>query len=699
MTDAQHQAAGPRREDNRFTHGRGQYTDDLKHEGALRIVFVRSPYPSANIRAIDTAAARAHPGVAAVLTGADMTADGFVDCPTPFKLPQGDGSFAHETPRPFLPRERVRFVGEPVVMVLADTLAAALDAAELVSIDYEDRPTVTDIAAALEPGAPSLWDDRPGNVAFHWRGGDAADKVAAALAASQRVVSVTSRISRVAAMPLEPRSALAYFGDDGRPVLQVSHQSPHQMRDELAALFKLQHKDLRVLVGDVGGSFGMKWGVQREEVLVFWAALHLKRAARWTAMRSESFLADEHARDVLITSELGLDAQGKFSALRVRYEHNVGAYMSLRSVSHISNIGGIAGVYTTPVASAEVVGVFTNTQTTAAYRGAGRPDATFAIERVIDVAAAELGIDAAELRRRNLIAANAMPFRTPMANEYDCGEFERTLDRALDLAGYAGFAQRREEARRRGRLRGIGIAMPIEKAGAFGGDNATLRAERDATGDGSVTLHIGSMSVGQGHETGFPRLIAQGLGIPIEKIRYAQGDTDLLPQGRGNGGSSALIQGGSAVARAVDELIAKGREQASERLEASAADIEFGNGEFRIAGTDRRVSIFDLGLQQRGRVRADQADVSQRLPHLRGGSRSADRRGRADPLCQRRRRGPRAQSGAGRRPDPRRRGAGHQPGAARRDPLRRERPAHHRLVHRLRDAACFGHARDHQRQP
>jgi carbon-monoxide dehydrogenase large subunit len=589
MNRTPHEPTGRRHEDARLVSGRGQYTDDLRHEGALHVVFVRAPYASALIRSIDSAAARAHPGVIAVLTGADLDADGFDDCPSPNRFPQGDGSVALETPRPYLVRNRVRFVGEPVAMVIAASTMAAMDAAELVVIDYEEQPAVTEVFAAQAPGAPQLWADRPANLAFHWMEGDM-DGVTTALASSHHVARLTSHISRVAPMPLESRAALAYIGQDGRPVLHLSHQGPHQMRDVLAGLFKLDPGQLRVLVGDVGGSFGMKWGAQREEVLVFWAALRLKQPVRWTAQRSESFLSDTQARDVWVTSELGLDADGRFTALRVLYQLNVGAYMTMQSTTPIHHVGGISGVYTTPMVAAEAFGVFTHTQVTAAYRGAGRPDATYAIETVIDIAAAEMQIDPADLRRRNLIPAASMPYRTSFQFEYDCGDFEANLDKALELSQYATFPQRQAQARERGHLRGIGIAMPIEKAGALGKDYATVRAHAD----GTFTLATGTMSVGQGHETGFPRLVAQRLNIPVEKIRYAQGDTDLLPEGRGNGGSSALIQGGSAVTRSADDLISKGLERASKHLEAHHVDIEFQEGVFRVRGTDRAVSMAEL---------------------------------------------------------------------------------------------------------
>ncbi len=578
-----------RREDSRLTTGNGQYADDIRHEGALRVVFVRSPHSAALIRSIDTKAALEHPGVIAVLTGADMAAEGFDSCPQPFKLSQGDGSFAVETARPLLPPDRVRFVGEPVVMVVAESYEAAVDASELVMIDYGEQESVADVIAARAPGAPQLWDERPNNVAFHWRGGDDA-KVEAALTSSHHVARLTSKISRVAAMPLEPRAALAYIDDDGRPVLHVSHQSPHQIRDEIARMFKRDPASVRVITGDVGGSFGMKIGPLREETLLVWATLRLQRAVRWNATRSESFLSDEQARDVIVSHELGLDASGRFTALRVGYQVNVGAYMSARSVSPISNFGGIAGVYTTPAIAGEVIGVLTNTQTTAPYRGAGRPDATYAIERIIDVAAMEMGIDPAELRRRNLIPGSAMPYKTGLNYEYDCGEFEPNLDKALELSRYASFPQRREESKRRGKLRGIGIAMPIERAGAIGGDHATLRANVD----GTVTLTVGSKSVGQSHETAFPLLVARTLGIASEQVHYEQGDTDQMPEGRGNGGSSAIIQGGTAVTFAAKDLIEKGREAAARKFEAHATDVEFVQGMFRVRGTDHQMALAQL---------------------------------------------------------------------------------------------------------
>jgi carbon-monoxide dehydrogenase large subunit len=588
-----------RREDDRLISGRGRYVDDVSYSGALRAVFVRSPYPAATIRSIDSEAALAQPRVVSVLTGADLAADGHKDWAIPTKLPKVGGGFSIETPRPLLVRDRVRFLGEPVAIVLAETEAAARDAAELVVIEYEERPAVLDPFSAAEPDASQLWDDRSGNLAYHWQKGDA-DGVAAALASSHHVTQLQSHVSRVVAMPMEPRAALAFIGEDGRPVLRVAHQGPHLLRNYLAACFGLERKDLRVIADDVGGSFGLKSGFPREEALVFWAARHLNRAVRWTAQRSESFLSDDHARDVYITSELGVDSNGKFTALRVLYDVNIGAYMDGRSVATIWNFGGIAGVYRIPLISGEALGYFTNTQPTLPYRGAGRPEATFAIERIIDVAAAEIGIDPAELRRQNLIPPDAMPYQTPFVFKYDCGEFERNMDKALQLAGYWSFAERRKEANERGLLRGIGIANPIEvAAGPYekpGTDWATIRAHPD----GTVTLFSGQKSVGQGLDTALSTLVTQRLGIPLSKIKYVDGDTDLLANGKGNGGSSALSLGGSATVKSVDDLLERATKLASDELEASPLDIEFLNGEFRIVGSDRTISLAALAKVAEG---------------------------------------------------------------------------------------------------
>jgi len=594
----------PRREDDRLLTGRGQYVDDVRLAGELFTAFVRSPYPAAKINSIDSTAALAHPGVVAVLTGKDLAADiaaGLVnECRTPYKLERPDGNQNVETPRPLMARDRVRMLGEVVAMVIADGDLAAQDAAELVAVDYEQQPAVASLAAAMQADAPQLWEDRPGNQAYHWRQGDP-DKVDAALAASHHVARLKSAISRVSAVPLEPRCALAYLGEDGRPVLRLATQSPQAQRNELASTFGLKPADLRVIAAEVGGSFGLKQGPQKEEFLVFWAARRLRRPVRWTATRAESFLCDEHARDLQVTSELGLDAQGRFTALRVRYDNNVGAYMSGRSTTSIVNFGTIAGVYTTPVIVGEAFGWFTNTQVTGPYRGAGRPEATYAIERIIDIAAAEMGIDPAELRQRNLIPPEAMPYQTPFMFKYDTGDYGQNMRKALELADYAGFPRRREEARRRGKLRGIGIANPIETAGgpllsgAVRSDWSTVQAHAD----GTVSLLAGHMSVGQGLDTTLSTVVAQRLGLPLEKVRYVQGDTDVVPNGRGNGASSGLSMGGTATLNATDDLLEKARQIAATELEASPHDLGYTAGMFRVVGSDHAINLADVARAAR----------------------------------------------------------------------------------------------------
>lgn len=597
-----------RREDDRFVTGRGQYTDDIHNEGAARAAFVRAPVASAVIRSVDVSAAQELPGVIAILTAQDLAADGIPDFSLPLGITNSDGSPVVPTPRPLLARDRIRFLGEPVAMVIAETDAIAQDAAELVSIDFEDIPPVLTPADARADGAPLLWDDRPSNKAFHWRGGDL-EGTAKALAASHHVARLETHISRVTAMPMEPRSALAYIDEHGRSVLRVSHQNPHALRGNLCEVFGLGRGDVRVVAGDVGGSFGMKSGYLREEALVFWAARRLQRPVRWTATRSETFLSDEQGRDVHVSAELGLDADGRFTALHVRYDINIGAYLSGRSATPILNFGGIAGVYTTPYIVGEATGYFTNTPPTAAYRGAGRPDATYVIERIIDIAAQEMGLDPAELRRRNLIPPEALPYQTPFIFRYDCGEFERNLNRALEIADYAGFPSRQREARARGKLRGIGIANPIEVAGGPyakpGKDFATIRAHAD----GTVTLIAGAMSVGQGLDTALSSLVADRLGLPLEKVRYVQGDTDAIDNGKGSGGSAALTIGGSATLASVDALIEKGREIAAEELEAATFDIEYAAGSFRIVGSDRAISLAEVAAIAEQRA-ADGAGLS-----------------------------------------------------------------------------------------
>jgi carbon-monoxide dehydrogenase large subunit len=479
-----------------------------------------------------------------------------------------------------------------VALVVAGTHEQAVDAAELVAVEYEPLPPVADTAAATRPGAAAVWDEAPDNVAFVWEAGNR-DAVARAFEAAAHVTRLDFVVTRVAAAPLEPRAAVGeYDRRAGRYTLHTGIQGPHLLRTILAEqVFRVPQSHLRVVTGEVGGSFGMRSGIYPEHVLVLWAARRLGRPVKWTSHRREGFVSDEHGRDNVSTAELALDADGKFLALRVGIALNIGAYLTPRSAGPgTNNVGGVAGTYTTPAIHVCTTGVYTNMTPTGPYRGAGRPEATYAIERVIDVAARELGLDPLELRRRNLIPASAMPFKTGLVFTYDCGDFARGLDMALGLADHAGFARRRAEAERRGKLRGLGLANPIEVAGgpytAVNPDTAELRVNPD----GSVSLFAGTTSMGQGNETAFAQIVSDRLGVPAARIQVFWGDTDSLGAGRGNGGSGALTVGGSAVTRATEKVIERGRRIAAKLLEASHEDIVLRDGKFSVAGTDKGVT-------------------------------------------------------------------------------------------------------------
>jgi len=583
-------------EDPRLLRGFGRYSDDVSLPHQAYAAVVRSPHAHAAIRSIDTSAARKASGVLAVLTGADLAADKLGDLPTDKTRKRRDGSAAFATPRPALVRDRARHVGDPVALVVAETPEQAVDAADLVAVDYEPLPAVAATADAARPGAPTVWAEAPDNVAFVWEAGNK-DAVARAFAGAAHVTHLDFVVSRVAAAPLEPRGAVGEWDRrTGRYTLHTGIQAPHGLRTLLAdQVFRVPQSHLRVITGEVGGSFGMKSGVYPEPVLVLWAAKRLGRPVKWTSDRREGFVTDEHGRDNVSTAELALDANGKFLALRVAITLNVGAYLTPRSAGPgTNNVGGVAGVYTTPAIHLQTTGVFSNTTPTGPYRGAGRPEATYAIERVIDVAALELKIDPVELRRRNLIPSTAMPFKTGLVFTYDCGDFGRGMDMALDLADRAGFEKRRAEARQRGKLRGLGIANPVEVAGgpytAMNPDTAELRVNAD----GSVSLFAGSTSMGQGNETAFVQIVSDRLGVPPERIQVFWGDSDALGAGRGNGGSGALTVGGSAVTRATEKVIERGRRIAARLLEAAPEDIVHRDGKFTVTGTDRGVTFANV---------------------------------------------------------------------------------------------------------
>ena len=597
-------------EDNRLVTGQGLYVADIAPERMAHAVVVRAQVASARVTSIDTDAALASPGVLAVYTAKDLAADGLPDFPCGVNLNRPNGQKAHQARRPVLVRDRIRVVGEPVAFVVAETLEAAETAAELVVVETQDVPTLATVAAARASAAPAVWDEAPDNVAFIWKKGNAGD----AITRAHHVSRLSSHVSRVAALSLEPRGALGRVDEAGRLVLHASNQSPHGLKNALANLLKVPADQVRVVAKDVGGSFGMKSGAYPEDVLVLYAARKLGRPVRWISERRESFLADDHGRDISIDAELGVDADGRFRALKVDLTVNVGCYLSGRSLFLQNNIGGIAGVYQIPHIEAGITGVFTNTMTNAPYRGAGRPEATYVIERLIDIAARDLGLDPFELRLRNLVPPSAMPYDTGFLYKYDCGEFEGNMMGVAKLADRAGFATRKEESARRGMLRGLGMANPIEvAAGPF------TKPRKDFTKlkihpDGTATLYAGSMSTGQGIETTLTDLVAHGLGLPRDAILYHAGDTDDLPDGRGNGGSGAIAVGGVAAQRAVEKVIATGRALAAEMLEAKPDDIGFADGRFPLEGTNHSVGLADVARFAVGKDSAGLSETAEFMP-------------------------------------------------------------------------------------
>ncbi|MEY4680960.1 MAG: hypothetical protein RLZZ276_2609 [Pseudomonadota bacterium] len=594
---------GRRIEDQRLLSGKGAFAADRVPPGAGHVAFVRAVHAHAILGGVVLDAVRSMPGVVGVFTAADLAADGVGALGQQVGLVLPGGAPAPLTPRPVLADGRVRHLGEPVAMVVARTQSEALDAAELVEVACTPLPAAADVDEARRPGAEVLWPMAPGNLAFLWSHG-AREEVSRVLGGAHRVTRVTQRLSRVHASPMEPRVTIAIPEGD-RLVVRAATQTPYGLRDGLAAALRLPRQAIRVVAGDVGGAFGLKADLCREDVATCWAARRLGRPLCWISGRAEAFLGDDHARDVAMDVALALDEAGNFLALDVSYQVNVGAYLSGRSLGPITNIGGIAGVYRIPAIHAEVAGVFTNTNPTAPYRGAGRPDATFALERVIDMAAAEMGIDPFALRRRNLVPASAMPYDTGFLFRYDCGDFEANMEAAARLADIAGFPARRAEAACRGRLRGLGICNPIEVAGGPWGKVLSDAARIEIGADGNVRVVTGAMSVGQGLETGWSRMVAARLGIPVERVSYLQGDTDALPSGRGSGGSAGLCVSGTAVSGAVDAAIEAGRAIAADRLEASSADIEYADGLFRVIGTDRCVGLQEVAALAGGQAAPD----------------------------------------------------------------------------------------------
>jgi carbon-monoxide dehydrogenase large subunit len=578
-------------EDRRLLQGEGRFLDDVRLLGQTQAVVVRSPHAHARIVGIDTAAAAKAPGVLAVFTGADLAHDGLGTMQMTLKRKRPDGAPMFAPPHRGLTQDRVRYVGDPVALIIAETRAQAEDAADLVAIEYDPLPSVTSTADAI--GGAAVWDECRDNVSNLFESGDKA-ATDAAFAGAARVVRRRYVITRVHAQYMEPRGAMGVW-DPGeeRYTLYADVQYPHRVRTALATnIFKIPEHQIRVIAGDVGGGFGTKGWQYPEHKLVLWAARKLGRPVRWACERREAIPADEHARDNVSDAELALDAEGRFLAIRVRTLANVGAYVSSdrNLLATFSNIVTLVGVYTFPAAHVQVLSVLSNTNSTAPYRGAGRPEATYVLERLIDDAARELGLDRVELRRRNLIPASAMPYKNPLGVTYDCGNFPKSLEDALELADVTGFPARREAARARGRLRGLGIVNAIERAAGAQPEFAEIRFSPS----GGTTVLMGSKNQGQGHETTFKQILYERLGLDLKDVRYIDGDTDRVAFGMGTMGSRSTVIGGTALWMAADKGIAKGKKIAARMLEAAEADLVFADGRFAVAGTDRGVALKDV---------------------------------------------------------------------------------------------------------
>ncbi|MHC9234405.1 xanthine dehydrogenase family protein molybdopterin-binding subunit [Pseudooceanicola sp. 502str34] len=580
-------------EDDRLITGQGRYTDDLAQPGALKAYFLRASIANGTVTTLNVEDAREMPGVVAIFTAADLEADGVAAYQAPLNVEGPDGTKYTATERPLLVSDRIRYLGEPLAMILAESLAEAMDAAEAIEVDFDDLDAVVHVTDARAEGAPLVHDDRAGNIGAIWGRGDW-DGTRAALEASDKVVHLRLPISRVTAVAMEPRNAFAHMEEGGRLALYASYQHPVALRADLASCFGMEAESIRVVSRDVGGAFGMKSGPLREEMLVFWAAKMLGQPVRWRADRSEDFLSDEGGRDMVFDASLGLDAEGHFTALSVEVLQNIGAYATGRSMPAILNIGGIAGVYRTPAVAARIELVLTNTVPVTAYRGAGRPEATFIIEQLVDKAARQLGLDPIELRRRNLIQPDQMPWTSPFIFDYDSGDFPAILDAGLKKADAEGFAARKAESEAKGLLRGFGLALCVETSGGPYGRKSDDATDISFNADGTVTVAVGAFSAGQGLETAMVDLAAAELGLSPDRIRYVQGDTETVKKGKGMGGSSAMILGGSALQDGVSRVIAQAKKIAGDALEADAADIEYDAGTFRIAGTDREIEMTEV---------------------------------------------------------------------------------------------------------
>ena len=586
--------AAARLEDRALVTGAGAYTDDSAIDGQAWAHVLRSPHAHARIRGIDTAGAAASPGVVGILTGADVAADGLGDMPCMIPVENRDGSQRPDTHYGILAKDRVRHVGHPVALVVAGTAAQARDAAERIAVDYEELPATVHTEHSTADGAPLLYDHIPNNLIYDWHKGDEA-AVEAALARADHVCELRLVNNRVVANPMEPRSALAvHDAASGRTTLATTTQGPSMIRDILAGpVFGIDPSALRVTTGHVGGGFGMKVFPHAEQALVIWAARRLGRPVKWTAERSEGFLSDVQARDNITYCKLGLDRNGRILALRADTFANEGAYLSaFAPLVACDGMDMLVGLYDIPAIYTTVKGVLTNTVPVDAYRGAGRPEAAYIVERVIDKAARETGRPVDEIRRINFIGPDRMPYATCLGDTYDSGEFEALMDEAMAQADWAGFEARRAESAKRGKYRGIGLATYIERCGG-GPPEAAAGSFGD---DDILTVAIGTQDNGQGHRTSYSQILSGELGIDAENIRIFQGDTDRAPPGL-TGGSRSVPVGGAAMLGLAALIVDKGRQTAADMLEAATADVEYGDGAYRVAGTDREVSLFDVARE------------------------------------------------------------------------------------------------------
>ncbi len=584
----------PRREDPRFLTGRGRYSDDIALPGALWSVVLRSPHAHATILSLDAAEARAVPGVVAIYTEADLAADriGDLPCKVTFRVPAP----LNVPPRPALARGRVRHVGDSVAFVVAESRAAALDAMELIEVDYEALPAVVDPQDAMAAGAVALWPEAPGNISHHVNLGDSA-ATERAIAEAAHVVEVEIDNHRVVAAPIEPRAAIAEY-DAGSDVmtLTLSGQGVHGIHGQLCEdIFAIAPERLVVRAPDVGGGFGMKNFLYPEWVLVLWAARRHGRPVRWLAERGEEFLAAAHGRDIRTRARLALDAEGNFLALQASLVANMGAYLSGNGPGMSTNSASTAfgGIYAIAHVHMESRGVFTNTAPLDAYRGAGKPEANFVIERLIDIAARRLGRDPVELRLRNAI--RTFPHRSALGFEIDCGRFTHMIEVAVAAADRAGFEARRKRSAEAGRLRGMGLACFLETSRGAPGEGAEIRF----AADGAIELRVGTESNGQGHETTYPRIAADRLGLPAVRFSYLQGDTSLIREGHGHGGARSMHMGGTALVMAIERALGKGKGVAARLLQAGEDEVDYAEGEFRVAGSDRRVGLDEVARAAR----------------------------------------------------------------------------------------------------